>query len=79
MPLKYLADDHRAVRVVGSLHGGLFILFLLCVAEVTIRRGWWSPRFWMGAVAASLVPGGTFVLDYYLKRVEIEEQPSTDI
>lgn len=76
MPLKYLAGWPDAVRIVGSVHGGLFILFVLSVAEVTIRRPWWSPLFWLAAALAALVPCGTFVFDGWLARVE-NRQPST--
>ena len=54
--------------VVGSLHGVLFVLFVASVAEVTLRRPWWSVRFWLYAAVASVVPGGTFVLDRWLAR-----------
>lgn len=70
MPLKYFADKPEGVHVVGSIHGGLFILFALSVAEVTIRRPWWSPKFWLGSIVASLVPGGTFVLERWLKQLQ---------
>lgn len=70
MPLKYLADWPLPVRVVGTLHGGLFILFILSVAEVTIRRPWWSLKFWGAAALASVLPCGTFVFDRWLRRVE---------
>lgn len=70
MPLKYRAGFPEAVQVVGSLHGGLFVIFLLCVAEVTMRRPWWSFTFWLTALIASIVPFGTFWLDRWLKRIE---------
>ena len=70
MPLKYVAGWPEAVRIVGSVHGGLFILFVLSVAEVTIRRPWWSPWFWGASALAALLPCGTFVFDGWLARVE---------
>ena len=70
MPLKYFADRPEVVTIVGGLHGGLFILFFGCVAEVTVRRPWWSPKFWLAALIAALVPGGTFVFDRWLKGIE---------
>ncbi len=75
MPLKYWADWPLAVRIVGTVHGGLFILFILSVAEVTIRRPWWSPRFWGAAALASVLPLGTFVLDRWLSRVQAADEP----
>jgi integral membrane protein len=69
MPLKYLAGFPLAVQIMGSLHGALFILFVLSVIEVTIRRPWWSPKFWLFAAMAALLPFGTFVFDAWVKRV----------
>ena len=70
MPLKYWAGMPLAVRLVGSLHGLLFVLFFAAVTEVAVKRPWWSGEFWGKAFAASLVPFGTFVFDGWLKRVE---------
>lgn len=67
MPLKYYADWPAAVSIVGSLHGLLFTLFLLAVAHASIARRWSVLRV-LGAVIASLVPFGTFVLDRKLRE-----------
>lgn len=67
MPLKYYADWPAAVSIVGSLHGLLFTLFLLAVAHASIVRRWSVLRV-LGAVIASLVPFGTFVLDRKLRE-----------
>ena len=69
MPLKYLAGLPAAVKVVGWVHGLLFILFLLALAEVTVVRGWGWKRV-LGALVASVVPFGPFVLDARLRREE---------
>ena len=74
MPLKYFAGMPETVRVVGSLHGALFILFFIFVAEVTVRRSWWSLKFWACAALASVVPFGTFVFDRWLARVEMADE-----
>lgn len=69
MPLKYLADMPLAVRIVGSLHGALFIAFVYVLMSTSQERGWpWSRTAF--AFAASLVPFGTFVLDKKLKEEE---------
>lgn len=66
--VKRLAGYTDPVFVVGSIHGVLFVLFTACVAEVTVRRPWWSGRFWASAAVASVVPFGTFVFDRWLVR-----------
>jgi len=77
MPLKYWAAMTMAVRIVGSAHGGLFVLFFLSVAEVSARRGWWTGSFWGKAFLASIVPLGTFVFDRWLKRQEAADEPAS--
>lgn len=67
MPLKYLAGMPEMVRVVGWAHGALFVLFLAAVGQTAAAIRWPSTRI-LGALAASVIPFGTFVLDGYLRR-----------
>ena len=67
MPLKYIFDLPLAVRITGSVHGLLFILFVAALFRVATKRSW-PPRRSLAAFVASLVPFGTFVLDRALKR-----------
>jgi integral membrane protein len=76
MPLKYWGGMPLAVRIVGSAHGALFVLFFAAVAEVSARRGWWTGGFWGKAFVASIVPFGTFVFDRWLKRQEEADRPA---
>jgi integral membrane protein len=67
MPLKYLAGQPLAVRVVGSLHGALFIALALFVLLGLSRRK--KPFRWGVRIGiASLVPFGTFFLDRELRE-----------
>jgi integral membrane protein len=76
MPMKYWGGMPMAVRIVGSAHGALFILFFLSVAEVSKARAWWTGSFWGKAFIASIVPFGTFVFDRWLKRREETDEPA---
>jgi integral membrane protein len=67
MPLKYLAGQPLAVRVVGSLHGALFILFLVALWRAATERRWPASR-WSLAFVSSIVPFGTMVFDRSLRR-----------
>jgi len=69
MPLKYWADVPEAVMIAGSLHGGLFVLYLLAILNVWIVDRW---KFGLVVLAgaASFVPCGPFLLDRKLKRME---------
>lgn len=40
MPLKYLAHLPMAVRVVGSVHGLLFLVFVVSLFQVALERRW---------------------------------------
>jgi integral membrane protein len=62
MPLKYLAGMPLAVRVVGSLHGLLFVLYVLNVVQVHIEKNW-SLKTSFLLVVASFLPFGTFWTD----------------
>lgn len=69
MPLKYFADFPIAVRVVGSLHGILFIAFLVLAWEA--KREYTKPFSWLAkALLASILPFGTFVMDREWKKEE---------
>ncbi len=71
MPLKYYFGWPMAVRVVGWMHGVLFVAYIGAVL-LSIRAMKWN---WLGvgiALAASLIPVGTFVLDKSWKRREDE-------
>ena len=74
MPLKYAAGLPLAVKVVGSAHGGLFVLYGLSALEVVARRRFGGARklltFALAAAVASVVPLGTFALDRWLRRLE---------
>ncbi|MEJ1241531.1 DUF3817 domain-containing protein [Chryseolinea sp. T2] len=69
MPLKYFMNIPEAVKVVGWIHGILFIAYVVMLLILQLRYRW-SFLFLAGAFVASLVPFGTFVLDRYLKEKE---------
>jgi len=71
MPLKYMAGLPIAVKIVGSIHGLLFILFLVALAQVMIVAKWPFSRGFVVFVAA-LLPFGPFVMDRRMKDYEAE-------
>ena len=73
MPLKYLADMPMAVRVVGSLHGLLFVWLFVLTAGPFFRRERslaWATRIGV----ASIVPFGMFAIDRRLREEELAER-----
>ncbi len=62
MPLKYWMGQPLAVRYVGMAHGVLFIAYIpaLLLAAPVLK---WDFLMIFRAFLASLLPGGTFLLD----------------
>jgi integral membrane protein len=71
MPLKHFASRPEPVTVAGSIHGGLWLLFLAALAHVTVVRKW-APGRVFAAFVASVLPFGTFVFDRSLRREQQE-------
>lgn len=67
MPLKYVYKQPLAVQIVGSVHGALFVIFVITIYRAA-RWGKWSKARMLEAFVASLVPFGTFYLEYKYQR-----------
>jgi integral membrane protein len=75
MPLKYMAGIPLAVRIMGMLHGVLFVLFIVALIGAASEREWPLKRS-LTAFVSSLIPFGTFVFDKSLKsEIELAKQP----
>ena len=78
MPLKYLNDMPRAVTVVGTVHGFLFILYMLALGQTMIQLkhslGWAAKVF-----IAAIFPFGPFLIEPALRReqVKLENKAAT--
>ena len=70
MPLKYLFHTPEAVKIMGWVHGALFISFIYFAFEVmgSLKKniGWFAKAF-----IAAIIPCGTFVFDKQLKKEEL--------
>jgi integral membrane protein len=67
MPLKYAADIPEPVTVIGMLHGALFILYLLTIANALVIRDLTFVKSLL-AFAAAFVPFGPFLLNRKLHK-----------
>ena len=62
MPLKYMADEPQMVKIVGGIHGLLFVLFIIFTMVVWLgKKLTFMKSFWL--FLSSLVPFGTFLAD----------------
>jgi integral membrane protein len=67
MPLKYMADMPMAVRIVGSIHGLLFVAFCFVLLQTMQAKGW-SLFKAAGVFLAAVLPFGPFVIDGRLRK-----------
>lgn len=70
MPLKYMYGFPLAVKITGSAHGFLFVLFMLLLAQVKIEYDW-NLKKSIKAFIASLIPFGTFFLEAELRKEKV--------
>ena len=71
MPLKYFADKPEAVRITGTIHGILFIIYVVALMQsaLVLKRPWsWSVKIFIAAI----IPMGPFIIEPSLKREQKE-------
>jgi integral membrane protein len=78
MPLKYFFDMPLAVKLVGWAHGVLFIGYIVVVL-FSVKAMKWKFVDVIIALAASLLPAGTLVLDRSWKTRELSLRTTTQI
>ena len=69
MPLKYFAGMPEAVKIMGWIHGLLFILYIMALIDIRLWLRWKWMRMFV-AFLASLIPFGTFLMDSQLRKEE---------
>jgi integral membrane protein len=63
VPLKHALDEPLLVRIMGPVHGLLFLMFVINTLSVGIDYRWkFSTTTWKVLVAC-LIPFGTFYID----------------
>lgn len=70
MPLKYLAGQPIAVRIVGMIHGVLFLVLCWALLQAWINR--LPPKRCLAVFALSFVPIAPFFFDKRIKQWEAE-------
>jgi len=70
MPLKYFAGQPLAVRVIGMIHGVLFLLLCWALLQAWINR--LSAKRCLTVFAISFVPIVPFFFDRRIRRWETE-------
>lgn len=70
MPLKYLAGEPLPVKIVGWIHGLLFIAYIIQLYRVHSAYRWPLSKTVLGCLAAFL-PFGTWIFDAQLKKEQV--------
>ena len=71
MPLKYMMGIAIATKIVGMIHGLLFIVFLIILMQAAQKHNF-SMKDSVIFFIASLIPFGTFYTDKRLNKLEDE-------
>ena len=66
MPLKYIWGDPSMVKVVGQVHGLLWVGFCFVLYDTKSAEGWTFKQALIPFIA-SIIPFGPFVVDRKLK------------
>ena len=75
MPLKYMADMPMAVTIAGSIHGLLFVSFMI-LAYMSKEEYKKNFKWMLKAFIASILPFGTFVMDKEWKKEAAIARPT---
>jgi integral membrane protein len=78
MPLKYFAGMPQAVKVVGWIHGLLFITFCMMLLQARLDAQW-NARRTIAILVAALLPFGPFVIDGGLRRDDEEFRSAAEM
>ena len=67
VPVKYIFNSPSMVKYLGMPHGILFIMYLFASIIMKKNNKWIKNNFVL-VLIASIIPFGTFVVDYKLKK-----------
>lgn len=71
--LKYKFEMGLPNKIVGSIHGLLFILYSVWVIYYAMKKKWPLMKTLI-CLAASLLPFATFVVDHRILKIEEEDE-----
>lgn len=77
MPVKYLWQHEQLVKVVGPIHGGIFLLYVV-IAIVAMLEYEWSMKTFLLILLASVVPFAFLLVEFKIIRpaqMKLAENP----
>lgn len=63
VPLKYWAGDPSLTKLMGPIHGALFLLFVFNTVSVGVEQQWQFSKTTWKVLLACFIPFGTFYVD----------------
>ena len=63
VPMKYYFHDPSGSKVMGPIHGALFLLFIFNALSVGVEQGWKFKTTTWKVLLACIIPFGTFYID----------------
>lgn len=63
VPLKYLFHIDTGSKIIGPVHGALFLLFVMTTLSVGIEEEWKFKTTTWKVLLACIIPFGTFYID----------------
>lgn len=67
MPLKYYWGMPESVRIVGMLHGILFLIYV-AIAVLEGQKNQWPKRIYFYALLSAILPFGPFYFDWFIRQ-----------
>ncbi len=68
VPIKYIYHDPSFTKMMGPIHGALFLLFLFNTLSVGVVQNWKFKTTTWKVIVACFIPFGTFYIDYKILR-----------
>lgn len=68
VPAKYFWDNPAGARILGPVHGALFLLFVINTLSIAVEQGWRFRTTTWKVLLACIVPFGTFYIDRHILR-----------
>ncbi len=64
VPMKYMYNNPELSKLLGPIHGAIFLLFMFNTLSVGIEQRWEFKRTTYKVLLACFIPFGTFYIDH---------------
>lgn len=78
VPMKYYFGNPEGSRIIGPVHGALFLLFVFNTLSVGVEQQWKFRTTTWKVLLACMIPFGTFYIDRtILRKIVLQKRNST--